>query len=635
MPKGERRLAAIMFTDVVGFTAMAQLHESRALEELETMKELVRSVFSSMNGTEVKTIGDAFLIEFPSALDAVNCAVEIQRRIRDRNRSLPEGRKMPLRIGVHLGDVIHVAGDVMGDAVNVSSRIEPLAEPDGVCISEQVYDHVRNKLDLPLLKLQGKTLKNVRIPIDVYKLVMPWEEDEPRGELDPKRVAVLPFANMSPDPNDQYFTDGMTEELISALSRIKGLAVISRTSVMQYKNQSKHLTDIARELNVGTLIEGSVRKAGNRVRIAVQLIDANNDKHLWAENYERNLDDVFAIQSDVSSRVAGSLEAGAFAPPNLIRDTANMESYTLYLRATQLSHQYDESSLKEAIASYDRAISLDAGFVRAYLGAALAWASMALAGHADMSVIKDRAEIMAMKATQLSPESAEAHATLAIILSYQDKFTESRTEAQKAVEINPNVSQAQYCLGMDSGTTGDLQSALVYFRKALALDPLSFHTAEVISLILRTAGEVDQALEVLEKLRKLYPKNPKLFVGFAECYMLRRDFATAQSKIDEGLAISPDDPLLRLDQGVLYALTGRREEAMSVLKYSQEDKSASVRSYSQLFIQSALGNREQAIEALMRGIQTHVWPFLIKTLPIFEDLRKDPRFGEFCARIGI
>jgi len=637
LSQGERRLVAIMFTDVVGFTAMTQSNEATSLEVLGDVRRVVRSVLKSTSGIEVKTIGDAFLVEFPSALQAVTCAVEIQKSMRDRNSEVPDSKRMMLRIGVHLGDVIHSEGDVMGDAVNVASRIEPLSEPGGACISEQVYDHVRNKVGLPFERLEGKTLKNVKVPIDVYKLVMPWEiRTEEQGKLDPKRVAVLPFANMSPDPNDQYFTDGMTEELISALSRVKGLGVISRTSVMQYKNQSKHLTDIARELNVGTLIEGSVRKAGARIRITVQLIDARTDNHLWVENYERNLDDVFAIQSDVASKVAGSLEAGVFATAETKRDTSSMEAYTLYLRAMQLSHLDDEASLKEAIAQFEKAISMDRNFVRAYVGEALAWTAMAYGGYSELAkTLAEKAEVKALAALELAPNSAEVHATLSVIYGLLDRFEKSKLEAQEAVEISPNVAEAYYSLGMYYATLGDLETGLINFKRAYALDPLSSHTAQIIALVLRTAGHVEESMDVLARLQKLYPRNPKVYQGFAECHMLRGDFASAQANIDKGRMISSTEPRLRIDQGLIYVLTGRRNEALQVLADLQQDDNPSVRAYSRLFIRAALGDTEEAVDTLMQGVETHVWPFMIKTLPVFAELRKHPRFNEFCSKMGI
>jgi adenylate cyclase len=304
-----------MFTDIVGYTALTQSNEAQALEVLRKHTRLLKPFFPRFRGREVKTIGDSFLLEFDSALYAVNCAIEIQKFLHDYNISSKNGWKIKLRIGIHLGDVERKRGDIFGDAVNIASRIEPLADSEGICISEQVYDQVRNKVANPMVEVSHGGLKNVATPICVYKVVMPWEtapreendEKAKPSKFDPKRIAVLPFSNYSPDPNDNYLADGLTEELISTMSKISKLSVIARTSVMRYKDGEKGIDDIARDLKVGTILEGSVRKSGNKLRITVQLIDPENSDHLWAESYDRDLSDVFEIQREISETVAGAL----------------------------------------------------------------------------------------------------------------------------------------------------------------------------------------------------------------------------------------------------------------------------------------------------------------------------------------
>src|SRR3989475_8117151 len=299
-----------MFTDLVGFTTLSQRNESLALSVLDKQRELLRPMFNKHGGREVKTIGDSFLVDFPSALSAVKCAYEIQRTTRELNHSLPEERRVHLRIGVHLGDIVESQGDISGDAVNVASRIESLADNGGVCLTRQVYDQVQNKFELPLTSLGPKTLKNVGTPIELYKVALPWQEARISSStrLDKKRIAVLPFANISPSASDEYFSDGMTEELIATLSRIKSLGVIARTSIIRYKGLTKPVVDIGRELNVGTVLEGSVRVAGKKLRITAQLIDAATEEHLWSDVYDRDLEDAFAIQSDLAKRIAKALK---------------------------------------------------------------------------------------------------------------------------------------------------------------------------------------------------------------------------------------------------------------------------------------------------------------------------------------
>jgi adenylate cyclase len=309
MSQGQRRLAAIMFTDMVGYTALAQKNEPLSLSLLEDQRKLVRSILARHDGREVKTMGDAFLVEFSSALDAVRCAYDIQRAAREFNLAQSEERKLELRVGIHLGDVVESQGDISGDAVNIASRIEQLAEPGGICLTRQVYDQVHNKLELQLSSLGESKLKNVDQTTEVFRVVMPWvsRQEALRGAYDKKRIAVLPFANISRDSADEYFADGMTEEIIATMSRISGLKVIARTSVMGYKGGQKKISEVARELDVGSILEGSVRKVGDRARVTVQLIDSETSEHVWAESYDRDLKDVLAIQSDISTTVAEAL----------------------------------------------------------------------------------------------------------------------------------------------------------------------------------------------------------------------------------------------------------------------------------------------------------------------------------------
>ncbi|MGI0079276.1 MAG: adenylate/guanylate cyclase domain-containing protein, partial [Nitrososphaerales archaeon] len=340
MSQSERRLAAIMFTDIVGYTTLTQNNEPLALKLLERHRDLIRPALSRYGGREVKTIGDAFLVEFGSALQATECAFEIQKILHEYNESASD--KISLKIGIHVGDVIHTQGDVYGDAVNIASRIEPLAKGGGVCISGQVYDQVRNKILYQTTKLETGPLKNISLPTDVYRLDLPWERgDVPDNiALPSNRIAVLPFVNISPDPNDEFFADGLTEELITNLSLVKGLKIIARTSVMNYKKKEKNISVIGKELGVGTVVEGSVRKAANRIRVTVQVIDANTEEHLWASNYDRSLDDIFAVQSDIASRVSEAIPSNIskLKPAQVLSKTEDVRAYMYFLQGKHIVH---------------------------------------------------------------------------------------------------------------------------------------------------------------------------------------------------------------------------------------------------------------------------------------------------------
>jgi adenylate cyclase len=358
-----------MFTDMVGYTSLSQKNEALAMELLEEHRKLVRPFFPKHNGREVKTIGDAFLVEFASALEAVRCAFDIQQALHEMNSGRSADKKILLRIGVHLVDVIHSQDDVYGDAVNVASRIEPLASPGGICVTEQIYNPVRNKFEFPFTTLGKTDLKNVDEKIEVYRMILPWEEctsqEKPSANIDSRRIAILPFANFSPDPNDEYFADGITEEIISTVSQITGLSVISRTSVMGYKGTTKKMREIGKELEVGSVLEGSIRKAENKIRVTTQLVDVAADRHLWAQSYNDELNDVFAIQSDIAQSVARSMKVVLLEKEKVRMEkapTKNMSAYESYLKGMYLVHKGTLRAIEDSMKQFEDAITLDPDF---------------------------------------------------------------------------------------------------------------------------------------------------------------------------------------------------------------------------------------------------------------------------------
>ena len=633
MSASERRLAAIMFTDIVGYTRMSQARESLALELLEEHRGIVRPVLSEHGGSEVKTIGDAFLVEFKSALDAVLCAAEIQRKMAQRNSDAPPERRLQIRIGIHLGDVVHGLGDVYGDAVNVASRIETLAEPGGLCISQQVFESVRNKTDLGMTEMGEVELKNVELPMSVYRVELSSRGLAAAGSAPRERLAVLPFVNISPDPNDEYFADGLTEELISKLSEVRGLKVIARTSVMNYKRKEKKVSQIGRELDVGSIIEGSVRKAGSKIRVSVQLVDSKTEEHLWASNYDKELDDIFAIQSDVASKVAKSVSAGLFAPKS--KETTNVDAYTMYLRGVQLFHDRSEKSVRDALALFVKAADRDQTFARAYAAISFAYISLCSLGVEDWDSVSAKAEPAALKAVQLDPDLAEGHAALAGVCSLLDRFDQATEEAGIAVRLNPNLADAHLQLGIEKATMGDLEGALESFERAYELNPLSIRTGGFLAMVALSAGKDQRAEEIRVRMVELDPDNPRALAGLAEYYLAKHDLEKAQEFLDRARKVEDADPIVRLDQGILYAMQGKRAEAEAELKRTDEIKVETARLYGRLYINTALGNLDAAFETLFRQAELHSWPFLIGSLPIFAELRKDPRYRVFAEKLGL
>ena len=637
MSQGQRKLTAIMFTDMVGYTALGQRDESLSLALVEEQRKVVRRVIPAHGGREIKTIGDAFLVVFPSALEAAKCAYEIQEAIRESNATRPGSQRVRLRIGLHLGDVVESAGDVSGDSVNIASRVEPLAEEDGVCLTRQVYDQISNKFELPLTPLGAKSLKNVIAPVEVYKMEMPWDAKNPgspqRPSLDRRRVAVLPFANMSPDPNDEFFSDGMTEELISALSKIEQVEVISRTSVMLYKRAPKPIKEVAKDLEVGTVIEGSVRKSGDKLRVTVQMIDASRDKHMWADSYDRKMEDVFEIQSDISKRVSEALQSRMSREAQEMEGPPTaLEAYTSYLRAVQLLQEGTTESLKEALRLFESAISSDPKFARAHSGLSRTWASLAL-GHLDWKSCVDKAEAEARQALKLDPGLAEAHAALARVYSYQDRFREALAEAEEAVRLNPNLAEGFSMLGLHYATMGMLEEAYQYMHKSHELDPLFLYF--YFAIVVQRTGREREAREMIERWKTAYPKHPGVYSSLAGFYRMKGDLVAAQETLDKGLELDPADTGLLTEQGLIYALTGRTAEADKVLALIGASEVESARLFGQVHVNAGLGRLDEVFKALDRQAETHSWGALIKTDPVFEKVRLDPRFSTFCSKVGI
>jgi adenylate cyclase len=638
--QGERRLAAIMLTDIVGYTALAQANEDYALASLEENRRLLRSIFPRFNGKEIKTIGDAFLVEFASALDAVRCSVDIQNEMHSRNVALPEGKRLELRVGIHLGDVVHSQLDILGDAVNVSSRIEPLAAPGGVCISEQVFDHVRNKIDLPLEKLGQQALKNVKMPIDVYRIVMPWENGSTKEEsgLDPHRVAVLPLENMSPDPNDEYFADGMTEELITTLAGIKELTVIARTSVMQYKKASKKVLDIGRELSAGTVLEGSVRKAGNKVRITVQLIDARSDGHIWAQNYDRELDDIFAIQSEIAEKVAGTLRVKLLESERgrmESRQAADVGAYTLYLKGRHYWNERTKQGMEKAIEYFNAAIKQDPSFARGYSGIADCYGVMAKNGIMEPESGYRNAKEHALKAIELDPMLAEPHAVMAgYALYYERDPKKSEAEYRKAIELNPNYASAHqwysHLLGFERRTEESTREIV----KARELDPLSLIISVNFGDNLYYQGRFDEAMAHFQSIIEANPDFPVVYPSQVQACLRRSMFDEALKAADRVSELQGDEYEANVLRAYIFATMGRADEARRLLSKVEQEWAGNQYNYSLCYF--AMGDSDKGFECLEKAYE-ELDGNMYQMGVDYElgGVRSDPRYLSLLRRLGL
>jgi TolB-like protein/Flp pilus assembly protein TadD len=632
-----------MFTDMVGYTALGQRKESLALALVEEQRKLVRPVLERHRGREVKTMGDAFLVEFPNSLDAIRCAYDIQRTVREFNIGVPEESRVQLRVGVHLGDVVESGGDVSGDAVNVASRIEPLSVDGGVCLTRSVYEAVEGKFELPIVSMGEKSLKNVLRPMEVFRVEMPWETRTEPATLEGRRVAVLPLANMSPDPNDEYFSDGLTEELISTLSKIGGLKVISRTSVMQYKGRPKSVREIAKELGAGTILEGSVRKVGNRVRVTVQMIDGTNDMHLWSESYDRDLQDVFAIQSNVAQQVAAALRVQLLASEKKDierKPTQSMDAYQLYLQGLYYLNREAREDTAMGLRYLQEAIGLDQRFALAYAAISEYYHGGSHSNWFSPEEAFPKMKEYAMKALEIDPNLAEGHASLgAVYFHYEWKWDEAEKEFARAIELRPSYDGAYIMYYYLLAVMGRFEESYEIAKRGSEYSP-QFGTRGwgwyVGSALLRL-GRTEEGVSRLEQLAREDPELGTIHFLLGLAYYKASRMTDAISETRRAVALSRGDLSFKGDLGLLLAIDGQKEEATSILEELEEASKVRYVSNVQLAcILYCLGRADEAFENLEKAYQRRAIDLPdIRTNLAMERLRKDPRWATIETRMGL
>jgi adenylate cyclase len=629
-----------MFTDTVGYTASTQTDEGRTLDLLRQQAELVRPLVAVHQGREIKSTGDGFLVEFDSALKATQCAVSIQRRIHERNT---EAGLAPIRIriGIHLGDVVQNGTDILGDAVNIAARIEPTAEPGGICVSGAVYEQVQNKIPDKLEKLPPTSLKGLRVPTEIYRVVLPWtmRVELPGGDghspFDKSRIAVLPFVSMSPDPNDEYFADGLTEELIAGLSLVRGLKVIARTSVMEYKKKEKHVSEIGKELGVGTVVEGSVRKAANRIRVTVQVIDVATEEHIWASKYDDTLDDVFEVQSDIATKVVAALPSNlipASSPVPALQETKDMQAYLYFLQGQALVWQREEVPIRQALRYFEQAVERDPTFSRAYTSLARAYKQLGEEGLISWSEAIVQGKAAAERACRISPDLAETHAMLAELSFMADDPLElQEREARRALELNPNLAEAHDILGQIAGIQGDLGSYVRHIEEAYQLDPLSRPTIRYLGRAYYYAGREQEALEHWNRTLHIDPITA--YNGMTDYYIAKGDLEKAEAMVKEMERIGPTNRATYLQRGHIAAVKGDRTTAMAMItKLDATHEKGWVTSPYAGYIYQALGDTDKFFEYMFAAVKTHTLPVTsLLFSPLLADVRKDPRFEQLIS----
>ena len=527
MQQEQRRLAAILATDVAGYSRLMSVDESGTLARLKDLRaEVIDLKISQFHGRIVGSAGDSLLIEFASAVNAVQCAVDMQAGLAERNAGLPENKRMIFRIGVNLGDVIPGDGTIHGDGVNIAARLEKLAEPGNICIGRTIYDQVKNKLAFAYDDLGEQRFHNIPEPVHAFRIrststtaAAPRAADVlPRP--DKPSIAVLPFTNMSGDPDQEYFSDGITEDILTELSRFHEFTVIARNSSFRYKGQSPKIEDVGRELGVKYVVEGSVRKIGNRVRVTAQLIDATSAAHIWAERYDRSLDDIFAIQDEVTEAVVVRIAEGIKGARTIharSRPLHSASAYDLVLQARPYRTAHTSAAGKIAAGLLRQAIDLDPNFALSYASLAFVLAGEWEEGWAgDPDAVLAEALVSAKRAVALDDSDGYAHASLAFVLLKYDEFDNAEQEIGVALSLNPNHVNIIMTSGWISIVNCNPERAIEIIKRARRLNP--FMGGWELWTLGQAYLDARRYQEALESFAKVTDPPTNMFLERAICH---------------------------------------------------------------------------------------------------------------------
>jgi TolB-like protein/Flp pilus assembly protein TadD len=562
----KRKLTAILSADVAGYSRLMGEDEEATIRTLTAYREVLSTRIQQQRGRVVDSPGDNLLAEFASVVDAVHCAVEIQQELKAKNADLPAQRKMEFRIGINLGDVVVERERLYGDGVNIAARLEGLAEPGGICISGTVHDHIENKLALEYEYIGEQTVKNIAKPVRVYRvrqeprpaprLTLSGEQPTPLPLPDKPSLAVLPFTNLSSDPEQEYFSDGLTEDLITDLSRLSGLFVIARHSTFTYKGKAVKVQEVSRELRVRYVLEGSVRKAGERVRITAQLVEAATGHHLWAERYDRPLQDIFALQDDIVQKIVTTLklQLTLWEQGHLVRKTtANLEAYDHYLRGVEYFWRTTQGANTQARQMFEQALALDPQYAEAY--ARLGWTYVVawLWEWGQDAQTLEQAFALAQKAVTLDDSLSLAHRVLGLVYGWKRQHDQAIAAAEWAIALDPNDAEGYFRLADILNFAGRPEEAIKLVEKATRLNPYApaFHLFFLGHAYYLTE-RYEEAIAVLKGVLTRDPDLLPAHTYLAATYSQLGQEAEARAEVAEVLRISPHRSLEELRQRLAY-----------------------------------------------------------------------------------
>ena len=629
-----------MFADMVGYTALMQENEQLAKQKRHQLKEVLDANVEEYNGNILQNYGDGSLSIFDSAIDSVNCAVQIQKKLRQEP-------KVDLRIGIHTGDIIVEEGTVYGDGVNIASRIESLAVPGSVFISEKVVDDLKNQRGISTRELGFFELKNVKYPIRLFAVANPGlivpGRDELKGKIKPpaNRLAVLPFVNMSADPENEYFSDGITEELLNALTKVDGLQITSRTSSFAFKGKHDDIREIGIKLNVDKILEGSVRRSGNRVRITTQLINAADGYHIWSENYDRDLTDIFQVQDEISSIIANRLRENlslAQKKEHLVKaSTQNVTAYTLYLKGLHYWNKVTPADAHKAIECFEQAIQQEPGYAQAYAMIAAAYSYLGATGQVKPEKAFDFVHRYSEKAMQLDDSIPESHlAKASAHLFYDGKWEAAYESLQKAIQLNPAATGAYQLLSIYYIIVGKKDEAVRIMEQAIEIDPLSPLMNHQLAEAYLFNERYDDALRIADKMLEIDPQMRVAIETKGWCAGMKGDWQKAIKYFQEVHRLT-NHPLKGLAPlGFAYAKTWQGNKALEIIakmEQRQREEPDAVIDGDLLVVWWALGNKDKVLYYLNQLIEKKMGPMnYMFEFPMLKGITDDPRVAELKER---
>lgn len=639
-----RLLAAIMFADMVGYTELMQEDEQLAKKYRDRQREILEDSILEHRGNVIQYYGDGSLCIFGSAIEAVKCAIDIQTRLRENEP------RIQLRIGLHLGDIVYDDEGAYGDAVNLAARIEALSIPGGVLMSDRVNDELQGHPGIRTASLGKHDLKHIKRPVEIFAVhkkglnIPTVASIKAKTGSSSQSIAVLPFVNMSGDVDNEYFSDGITEEIINALTRVDGLNVTSRTSSFAFKKQTKDVRKIGAELNVRYLLEGSVRRAANQVRITAQLINTTDGFHIWSEVFDRDLEDIFQVQDEISKKIATKLNENVKEVSDSQRlvqqGTDNIRAYNHYLKGKYYWHKWTPEDAQKSIEQFNHALDICPDYAEAYAGLAMSYSFLGAIGQTPSHEAYRKAEEAARKSLKYDDRISASHTALALVkvLLHWD-FTGAQKHFEKALALGPESANVKQAYALFLKVQGRNKEAIRVLKEALEQDPLSLTINAELARAYLNAGKKQKALEQFSKTLELDANFRTAIEGKGWAYVALREYEKAEKIFEDYRESIAQKRKGITPLGYIYGKLGKTKKAEQILKLmsqrEEEDENVSL-AMDFAVVYLGLGDKEKVFKYLNQALDEHLGGILfIKTNPIWKEIWDDERFDEIIDAIGL